>query len=409
VAKDTRLRNFITLGAVLVGLIPAAVLGLFVYMNVMKSPLHPSAQEVASVTSSAPAQPWTVAADEARVIARTEVAAQNLPGMSVAVGVGGQIVWAEGFGWTDLDSKTPVAPTTRFRIGTASTVLTSVAAGLLTDDGRLKLDDDIQTYVPDYPRKQWPVTVRQVMAHTAGIRNDGGDEGPLLGTHCERIGDAVTHFAESPLLFEPGTKYRYSSYGWILISAAIEAAAKEPFLNFMQARVFEPLGMRDTEADSSTETIRAKATPYFPKFAADPKYGPDPMRPIDYSCYAGASVFLSTPSDLVRFGMAINNNGALLQPATRQLLQTSQRLTSGTETGYGLGWDIETVTLNGSDTRWVGHDGTSLGGTVASFITFPERGLVVSVLSNTSYADVESVATQIAAVFAKHSGSTAVK
>ena len=85
------------------------------------------------------------------------------------------------------------------------------------------------------------------------------------------------------------------------------------------------------------------------------------MREIDYSCYAGASVFLSTPSDLVRFGMAINS-GKLLQPATVQLLQTSQRLASGEETGYGLGWDLETVTLAGQQTRTVGHDGTCWAG-----------------------------------------------
>ena len=204
----------------------------------------------------------------------------------------------------------------------------------------------------------------------------------------------------SSLLFEPGTEYRYSSYGWILVSAAVEAAADEPFLTFMQKQIFDPLGMDDTRADSATKPILDRATPYFPKFAADPRYGPDLMRPIDYSCYAGSSVFLSTPSDLVRFALAINS-GKLLQPATVQLLQTSQRLPSGQETGYGLGWDLETVELAGKQTRWVGHDGTSLGGMVASLMTFPEHGIVVSVTSNTSYADTESLAVKIAQAFAE--------
>ena len=146
--------------------------------------------------------------------------------------------------------------------------------------------------------------------------------------HCERPVDGLQHFAERSLLFEPGTQYRYSSYGWILVSAAVEAAADEPFLTFMRKQIFEPLGMDDTRADSATEPIPDRATFYFPRFAADPRYGPDLMREIDYSCYAGASAFLSTPSDLVRFGMAINS-GKLLQPATVQLLQTSQRLPSG--------------------------------------------------------------------------------
>ena len=156
--------------------------------------------------------------------------------------------------------------------------------------------------------------------------------------------------------FEPGTQYRFSNFGWILVSAAVEAAAGEPFLLFMRKQIFEPLGMDHTDADSATEPSPDRATSYFPRFAADPRYGPDLMRPIDFSCYAGASVFLSTPSDLVRFAMAINS-GKLLQPATVQLLQTSQRLPSGQETGYGLGWDLETVTLAGKQTRMIGHDG----------------------------------------------------
>ncbi len=224
--------------------------------------------------------------------------------------------------------------------------------------------------MPEFPQKQWPVTLRQLMGHVAGVRTDGGDEGPLLSAHCERPVEGLQPFAERSLLFEPGTQYRYSSYGWILVSAAVEAAADEPFLTFMRKQVFEPLGMDDTRADSATEPIPDRATSYFPRFAADPRYGLHLMRPIDYSCYAGASVFLSTPSDLVRFGMAINS-GTLLQPATVQLLQTSQRLTSGQETGYGLGWDLETVALAGEHTRMVGHDGELLGGMVASLMTFP--------------------------------------
>jgi CubicO group peptidase (beta-lactamase class C family) len=227
-------------------------------------------------------------------------------------------------------------------------------------------------------------------------------------TRCERPVEGLQHFADRSLLFEPGTQYRYSSYGWILVSAAVEAAADEPLFTFMRKQIFEPLGMDDTRADSATEPIPDRATPYFPRFAADPRYGLHLMREIDYSCYAGSSALLSTPSDLVRFGMAING-GKLLQPATVQLLQTPQRLVSGQETGYGLGWDLETVTLAGQQTRAVGHDGESLGGMVASLMTFPERGIVVSVTSNISYADTFGVALNIARAFAEQERGPARK
>jgi CubicO group peptidase (beta-lactamase class C family) len=244
------------------------------------------------------------------------------------------------------------------------------------------------------------------MGHLAGVRTDGGDEGPLFSKRCERPVEALQYFAERSLLFEPGTQYRYSSYGWIVVSAAVEAAAKEPFLTFMRERIFDPLEMRDTRAESATEPIRDRATFYFPRFAADPTYGLHLMRDLDFSCYAGASVFLSTPSDLVRFGMAIQN-GKLLRRDTVQLLQTSQRLASGEETGYGLGWDLETVTLAGKPTRAAGHDGKTLGGTVASLVTFPEHGMVVSVMSNISYADTFSVAVRVAQAFAEQGRSAA--
>lgn len=402
-----RAETWLALGVVAIGGLLAAIAGLHAYMTVTATPLHPDARSVPSVTEAAPSPTWTAAVERGRQAMRAGLTEQNLPGLSVAVGIGGQVVWAEGFGWADLEARVPVAPNLRFRIGTASVALTSAAVGLLLEQGRLTLDDEIQAYVPEYPKKQWPVTLRQLMGHTAGVRNDGGDEGPLLGTRCARPVEGLQAFADASLLFQPGTGYRYSSYGWILTSAAVEAAAHEPFSEFMQDQVFEPLGMAHTRVDSATEPS-GRVTPYFPRYAAEPHYGPDPMREVDYSCYAGASAFLSTPSDLVRFGMAINS-GTLLKPATVALLQSAQRLPSGEETGYGLGWDLETVTLAGKRTPVVGHDGESLGGMVTSLMIVRESGIVVAVTSNISYADTPALALKIAEAFAAQQNAPARK
>lgn len=425
---------------VFVGLLIVAIPGLWVYVSLTAKPLHPDPEKMPAVMRSAPSSKWTGTAAQARQIVRASVAEQNLPGLSVAVGIDGEIVWAEGFGFADVVTGALVTPDHRFRIGTASTVLTSAAAGLLLEEGRLKLDDEIQKYVPAFPRKDWPVTLRELMGHTAGIATDGGDEGPLFTRHCERPVEALQYIAESPLLFKPGSRYRYSNYDWILVSAGIEAAAGQPFLKFMQERVFHPLGMRNTTADTmkieagedfpllnmirelihdpeATPHSSAAATKkpnheyvtsYFPRFASDPGYGLHLMRPLDYSCYAGASVFQSTPSDLVRFAMAIDH-GNFLQPATVKLLQTPQRLASGEDTGYGLGWDVEGVELAGKQARVIGHDGDLLGGTVASLTTFPEYGITIAVTSNISYADTFSLARKIAEVFVGQSGHPAPK
>ena len=381
------------------GLIPAAIGGLWLFMSVTAEPVHPDPAQVSSMPGAVASGDRAGAVEAARGAVRAGLVQQNLPGVSVAVGVNGELAWTEGFGWADIEQRTPVSPETKFRIGTASIALTSAGVGLLLEQGRLRLDDEIQVAVPEFPKKPLPVTLRQVMAHVAGIPSDGGDEGPLFSQHCDRPVEALSAFADRDLLFEPGTQYRYSRFGYILVSAAIEAAAREPFLMFMQKRLFDPLGMNDTRPDSSNEPVAALATSYFPKFAADPKYGYHPMRELDLSCYAGSSVYLSTPSDLVRFGMAVNG-GTLLQRATVDLLQTPQRLTSGEETGYGLGWDLETTSLGGRHTRMIGHDGDVLGGITGSLWTFPEHGLVVSVLANTSYADTASLAAAVAGEFA---------
>lgn len=403
-----RLETWLGLFVVAVGGVLAAVAGLHVYVTATATPLHPDPQGVPSVTEAAPAPQWSDAVQEARQIVRAGVTELNLPGLSVAVGVRGDMVWAEGFGWADLDSRMRVSPKTRFRIGTASMALTSAAVGLLLEQGRLTLDDEIQAQVPEFPKKPWPVTLRHLMGHTAGVRNDGGDEGPLLGRSCERPLEGLDAFADRPLLFEPGTQFRQSRYGWIAVSAAVEAAANHRLVTFMRDEIFVPLRMADTRADSSTEEGFGRATPYFPRYSADPRYGPDPMRPVDYSCYAGASVFVSTPSDLVRFGMAIDA-GTLLQPATVELLQQSQRLPSGEETGYGLGWDRGTVLLAGTPTLVVGHDGDSLGGNVSSLMILRQHGIVVAVTANTSYADTPSIAAKVADAFARRPAPAATR
>lgn len=434
-----RFPTWLMLTLAVVGLL-LVIPGLWVYVSVTANPLHPNSESLPSVSHSATLQKWAGAVEQARQVVRANVSERNLPGVSVAVGIASDLVWAEGFGFADLKTSSPVTPDHRFRIGTASMALTSAAAGLLLESGRLKLDDEIQTYVPAFPRKQWPVTLRQLMRHTAGLITDRGDEGPLFTKHCERPVEAVQHFAGNALLFEPGTGYRSSSYGWILVSAAIEAAAGQPFLAFLRQQVFEPLGMSNTTADaarleagedfplfnlireliydpeaarnsttsSTKKPAQDRATAYFPRLASNPKYGLHLMRPLDYSCYAGASVFVSTPSDLVRFGMAINR-GRLLQPATVKLLQTSQRLASGEETGYGLGWYVKTVTLAGKQARVVGHNGDLLGGMAASLMTFPEHGIVVAATSNISYADTFSLAIRIAESFVAHGRSPAAE
>lgn len=429
-----RVPVWFVLTAVLAGLVAFLIPGLRVYMSATAQRLHRDSGDVPSVIGAAPPPEWTAAVKTAQQVARATMIEERLTGLSAAVGVKGEVVWAEGFGYSDVELGIGVTPNQRFRIGTASEALTSAAAGLLLESGSLKLDAEIQHYLPAFPKKQAPITVRQLMSHSAGIRTDGGDDGPLLVKHCESPRDALADFANQTLASAPGTRSRFSIYGWVLISAAIEAAAGQPFLPFLQERVLAVAGMPNTAIDPrpnqadidgedfplfthlreifakppkeaaaergpAKELVRAQVTSYFPRFAADTKYGWHIMRPLHYSCYAGSSALTSTPSDMVRFAMALNN-GKLLKRATVDALWTPQKLASGEETRYGLGWSIETVTLAGKPTRKVGSAGILLGGPIASLMIFPQHDIVVAVTSNISYTDTEALGLKIAAAFA---------
>jgi serine beta-lactamase-like protein LACTB, mitochondrial len=398
--SKSRIPTWVSLIFLGVGLLVVGIPGLFVYMRLTATKVHPDSRNIPSLANYPSPPKWAGAAEQSRQIVRASMSENNLAGLSVAVGIDGEIVWAEGFGFADIESRLPVTPNHRFRTGTASIVFTSAAIGLLLDEGRLKLDDQIQRYVPEFPTKHWPVTIRQAMGDVAGLKGEDPDDGVLTSSHCERPADAVALFAKDPLLFQPGTEYRDSTFGWVLLSAVVEAAADTPFVTFLNERIFRPLGMLDTFKESVTNPPPDAATSYNPRFAANPVYGIKPLPKFDYSCHAGSNGFLSTPSDLVRFGMVINR-GKLLRPQTVQTLQTPQRLASGRQTSYGLGWDLKTVTLAGQQVQAAGHNGHFWVEEVASLLTFPERGLAVAVMSNVSFAGTPSVAERIAQAFAE--------
>jgi Beta-lactamase/DDE domain len=152
--SKSRIPTWVSLILLGVGLLAAGIPGLFVYMRVTATKVHPDSQKIPSVMESPPLAKWAGTAEQARQIVRTSISENNLAGLSIAVGIDGEIVWREGFGFADIENGSPVTPSHRFRTGTASIVLTSAAIGLLLDEGRLNLDDEIQKYVPGELRQR---------------------------------------------------------------------------------------------------------------------------------------------------------------------------------------------------------------------------------------------------------------
>lgn len=313
--------------------------------------------------------------------------AKGIPGLAVAVAVAGKLVYSEGFGYADLEERVPVWPTTKFRIGSISKPLSAVALMRLVEAGKVDLDAPVQKYVPTFPNKGALITVRMVAGHLAGIRHYQDDEFHIQ-KHYANVLEGLKIFEDDPLVAPPGTKFSYSSYGFNLLSAVIQSAAGQDFLSYMQQGVFTPLGLLHTTPDQNVEIVEQRA-----RFYELPKDGAVENAPyVDNSYKWAGGGFLSTPEDLVRFGTALLEPG-FLKGETLKAMFSSQKTTSGEETGYGIGWFVG---KSKSGKQIYQHSGGSVGGT-SQLILYPQTHIVIAMANNLSEAhwkreEVEGIA-----------------
>ncbi len=327
--------------------------------------------------------------DRARVLLDSIFAEGHFPGLAVAVWQHGDYVLLEGWGYADLESRRPVDPqASLFRVGSISKPFTASGLALLHEAGALELDRPIQAYVPAFPEKRWPITLRQLAGHLAGIRHYRDMEF-MSNVHYPTVAEGLSIFLADTLLFEPGTQYAYSSYGWNLISAAMESAAGQPFLPYMQAAVFDPLGMEHTQPEQAGEEAPGKVAFYM---VQDSQFMPAPEVDNSYKWAGGG--FISTAADVARFGAAHLSPGFLSAGSLWEWRQT-QYTSAGQATRYGIGWRTDT---DAAGRPYFGHSGGSVGGT-SMLLIYPQYDLVVVTLANCSNVPVGRTAAELAAIF----------
>lgn len=312
---------------------------------------------------------------QARSLVSDLVRAHGIPGLSVAVGKGDDVMWSEGFGLADVEQQIPVSRATRFRLGSVSKVLTAAAIARLVEEGRLDLDAPVQKYVPAFPQKQWPITTRHVVAHTSGIRHYTADDfsGPLASARTfADVNAGLALFADDPLLFEPGTRYTYSTYAWTLASAVIEGASGTDFLTYMQQAIFDPLRMSSTGPDRLSAIV-----PHRTRFYAIEGGAVRHADHVDNSYKWAGGGFLSTPEDLVRFAGAHLRPG-FFRPSTLALLFAPTWKWPGGNWQVGVGWRVGTD----EEGRRVYHHGGTIDGGRAMIMVYPDSGVSVVMLSN---------------------------
>ncbi len=328
----------------------------------------------------------------------------QVPGLSVATGMNGKIIWSNAIGYQDIQNDKKVNQDTKFRVGSTSKAITSLGVGVLLQNGKLQMDTKVKELVPYANEKLSEITVKQLASHTSGIRNyktcfcfpvwehQNNDE-------YKTVQESVEIFNDSPLLFPPGTDFSYSSYNYTLLSAMIEGASGKGFLSFMESAVFNPLNIKSINGETSS-----LAQENISKFyEVDENLYKEAFNVNNSNKWAGGG-FVATPTDLVKLGNAFLNHN-LLDKETTETLTQPVALDSGeiNRQNYAMGWrnsHTEKIFGQNHKVQIIHHAGTAVGST-SVFILFPAYNLSISIIMNKSgtVSDLFKYAYRLAKIF----------
>jgi CubicO group peptidase (beta-lactamase class C family) len=310
--------------------------------------------------------------------------------MTVAVVDHGKIVHSAGYGFGDIENQVEASPASLVRTASIAKPMTAVAAMELAQQGKLDLDAPVQLYCPVFPAKTspkgapWVVTTRQLLSHRGGERWYRDDVELKNTRHYATVNDAVKHFGDDPLLFAPGEKMQYSSYGFVVVGCAIEGASGSSFSDYMQRAVFAPSGMTATVPDDPAKIIPHRARAYERTNAGTLQNAPF----FDSSDRLPGGGWLSTSADLVRFAAAVMSGKLVTAAGLEEMWNPLSR--NADSSGYGLGWGVGELAGH----RIVGHNGGQVGSST-SLKLVPDRELAVAVMTNVEGASLDEFAESI--------------
>jgi len=334
----------------------------------------------------------------------------NAPAISAAMVIDGQIVWAGASGWADVDQQTPATPASRFRLGSTSKAVTATVLARLVQNGTVSLDTPIGDYFPDIPAEHWkPVTLRQLASHTAGVPHYGQVQDKVgryhlasLQKHFTNATDALWLFDDTPLLFEPGSSYHYSSLDTVLLSAALEQVTGKTFPELVKQELVEPRNLSTLMPDN--EQAAQRASFYWNDEGRSNLVRR--WRKVDLSHRLAAGGFIATPSDVAQVGIAFIDDG-FIQPHIRKTFWTPVQ-TPGQPSdhhSYALGWRVSQIALtDGRSLMHANHGGVSRG-SQSWLMVIPELNMSVAVMINANteqFWDFGSVSYDLVEAFLSH-------
>src|SRR5438874_528350 len=342
----------------------------------------PSTFLLALICSSASAQTQLPAdlTQKIDAVVTDALTRSGVPSASIAVVKDGQVVYVKAYGDARLEPKTAASTTMRYSIGSISKQFTAAAILLLQEQGKLSLDDKVAKFVPNLTRAN-EVTIRQLLSHTSGYQDywpqDYVMPGMLQPTNAQQIMDT---WAKKPLDFDPGTKWQYSNTNYVIAGVIVEKVARMPLLQFLEQKVFTPLGIKST-FDTDSGPLGANDPRGYLRFALGP-LRPAPKEGKGWMFAAGELAM--TAEDLAKWDVSVIDQ-KVLKPASYREMETDVLLKNGLDTHYGLGVDVNSQS---------GHRAISHGGEVSGFTAqntiFPDDRAAIVVLTNQDAASASS-------------------
>lgn len=314
----------------------------------------------------------------------------NAPGTVICLTKGNQILYKNTSGKANIELDIDMGLDHVFRLGSISKQFTACAILKLLEQGKLSLQDDIRKYIPEFPTKNKIISIEALLTHTAGIKNYTG-----LSSFTEELKRKdltptalINLFKDEPLEYEPGTNYKYSNSGYVLLGSIIEKITGQSYATYIEENIFKPLGMVHSYFDDPVKIIKGRVSGYSQR---NRSYQNTNFLSMTLPYAAGS--LASTPRDIQIWYKALSN-GLLLKPETIKKAFTSFKLTNGRLTGYGYGWEIGNV----QGTLSVKHVGV-INGFYTYVAYLPEEQIAISIFRNSdSPVDLDLLGSKMLAI-----------
>ncbi|MFM9874108.1 MAG: serine hydrolase domain-containing protein [Fimbriimonadaceae bacterium] len=330
--------------------------------------------------------PTTTVADKADDFVQDAMKKSGTPGMSVAVIQNGKVIKLKGYGFANLEHKVKVTPETIFQSGSVGKQFTAALVMKLVEDGKIKLDESIRTYLPDASPSWEKVTVRHLLTHTSGL-SDPYEKLDMRKDYSEE--ELLKIDGEIPVIFQPGEKWSYSNTGYHVLGFLCSKVGGKFYGDQLVERIFKPAGMKTARIITESDIVMNRSAGY--EIVDGKPFNQTWVAPM-LNTTGDGSIYLSL-QDMVNWNAALDRDD-VLSNSIKQQMWTSAVLPSGTVTDYGFGWSLEPV--NGH--KHIGHNG-AWQGFRTSIRRFPDDKLAVIVLANSDAADPHKLAQQVAGCY----------